>query len=280
MAFLEDIKNFLLMGNNLYYIIAALFVIIVLIIVIHLSSKKSKKVTKEQSETEKAEIAKPKVYEDSQLFSSTVKNNDSLADEDNELLHIPESDDAGDGVFTNEDETKEDQVDNLVEIQPIAPHIKPVKPDEVIVESEEVISFDTDETDISSATRPGIIMIYLDTADKFRFRIKSSNGNIVGHSQGYKAKASCKNAIRAIVNIANDADVLDTIRYDARQSVGMSVFEIYKDTDDKFRFRLKAANLNTILASQGYKSKDGCYNGIKSLRNIALNHNLIDATKQ
>jgi len=43
-------------------------------------------------------------------------------------------------------------------------------------------------------------------------------------------------------------------------------FECYKDKAGEFRFRLKAGNGNTILASEGYKSKSGCANGINSVR--------------
>ena len=43
-------------------------------------------------------------------------------------------------------------------------------------------------------------------------------------------------------------------------------FECYKDKAGEFRFRLKAGNGNTILASEGYKSKSGCSNGIESVR--------------
>ena len=43
-------------------------------------------------------------------------------------------------------------------------------------------------------------------------------------------------------------------------------FECYKDKAGEFRFRLKAANGNTILSSEGYKSKSGCNNGIESVR--------------
>ena len=46
-------------------------------------------------------------------------------------------------------------------------------------------------------------------------------------------------------------------------------FECYKDKAGEFRFRLKASNGNTILASEGYKSKSGCTNGIKSVRKNA-----------
>lgn len=43
-------------------------------------------------------------------------------------------------------------------------------------------------------------------------------------------------------------------------------FEIYKDKKGEFRFRLKAANGQNILASEGYKSKSSCKNGIESVR--------------
>ena len=46
----------------------------------------------------------------------------------------------------------------------------------------------------------------------------------------------------------------------------MAKFEIYKDKREEFRFRLKAGNGQTIMASQGYKTKASCNNGIESVR--------------
>lgn len=46
----------------------------------------------------------------------------------------------------------------------------------------------------------------------------------------------------------------------------MQKFEIYKDKGGEFRFRLKAANGQNILASEGYKAKPSCTNGIESVR--------------
>jgi len=43
-------------------------------------------------------------------------------------------------------------------------------------------------------------------------------------------------------------------------------FEVYKDKAGEFRFRLKAANGQNILASEGYKAKASCMNGIESVR--------------
>lgn len=46
----------------------------------------------------------------------------------------------------------------------------------------------------------------------------------------------------------------------------MGKFEIYTDKAGEYRFRLKAGNGQIILASEGYTSKDGCENGIESVR--------------
>ena len=49
----------------------------------------------------------------------------------------------------------------------------------------------------------------------------------------------------------------------------MPKFEIYKDASEKFRFRLKASNGETIAASEAYESKDGCKNGVESVKRDA-----------
>lgn len=46
-------------------------------------------------------------------------------------------------------------------------------------------------------------------------------------------------------------------------------FEIYKDKAGEFRFRLKAGNGQTILASEGYKARSGVENGIQSVKKNA-----------
>lgn len=46
-------------------------------------------------------------------------------------------------------------------------------------------------------------------------------------------------------------------------------FVIAKNSDGKYQFKLKAANGETILTSEGYSSKAGCRNGIESVRKNA-----------
>lgn len=43
-------------------------------------------------------------------------------------------------------------------------------------------------------------------------------------------------------------------------------FEIYKDKAGEFRFRLKSGNGETILSSEGYKSKASAKNGVASVQ--------------
>lgn len=48
-------------------------------------------------------------------------------------------------------------------------------------------------------------------------------------------------------------------------------FEVYKDKAGEFRFRLKAANGQNILASEGYAQKASCLNGIESVKKNSQN---------
>ena len=50
--------------------------------------------------------------------------------------------------------------------------------------------------------------LYKDKAGEFRFRLKSANGEIIGKSESYKAKASAKKGIASIAKNAPDAPVV------------------------------------------------------------------------
>jgi len=55
------------------------------------------------------------------------------------------------------------------------------------------------------------------------------------------------------------------------------VFEWYKDKAGKYRFRLKAANGETIATSEGYASKEGCVGGIESVKKSAPIAKIVEA---
>lgn len=46
-------------------------------------------------------------------------------------------------------------------------------------------------------------------------------------------------------------------------------FEIFMDKANEYRFRLKAGNGEIILASEGYKDRASCDNGVESVRTNA-----------
>ena len=48
-------------------------------------------------------------------------------------------------------------------------------------------------------------------------------------------------------------------------------FQVSTGKDEKFYFNLTAANGQVILSSQGYKAKDGCKNGIASVKKNSTN---------
>ncbi len=55
-------------------------------------------------------------------------------------------------------------------------------------------------------------------------------------------------------------------------------FEIYKDTAGKFRFRLIAPNGEIIAVGEAYESRDGCKNGIASVKENAPKAGIVDTT--
>ncbi|MBQ3661535.1 MAG: YegP family protein [Firmicutes bacterium] len=107
-----------------------------------------------------------------------------------------------------------------------------------------------------------------ETKTGFTFRLKAGNGEIIGVSETYKALDSCKNGIASVAKNAPIAAVEDQTK-EGFEKAKNPKFEIYTDKAGETRFRLKAANGEPILASEGYSSMSGCKNGIESVRKNA-----------
>ena len=58
-------------------------------------------------------------------------------------------------------------------------------------------------------TMAGKFELYQDSAGKFRFRLKASNGQIIATGQGYESKASAMNGIESVKKNAAGAAVDD-----------------------------------------------------------------------
>ena len=273
--FNEELKAFFSTGNNLYYVIAAAVVLVVLIVVAVVLAVRAKRKKAEQEKPEvssfyEAEPEEPDFASEGIDVDKLVVDNEACnaAASESFILKPPEK-------YVSED------VDSIV-MTPVKEEPRPPKK-EVLPPpepQEKESSFKDHIYSKEAAKRPGTIQIYLDNGGKFRFRLKSSNLETVGHSQGYTTKAACKNGINAVINACKTAEVVDTTKSEEYVvSIGRTVFEIYRDNERKFRFRLTAANASNILASQGYTSKVNCINGTESVRNIAAFHNLVDDTK-
>ena len=53
--------------------------------------------------------------------------------------------------------------------------------------------------------------VYQDKAGEYRFRLKARNGEPIGKSEGYKAKASCLNGIESVGRNAPEGAVIEEL---------------------------------------------------------------------
>ncbi len=110
-------------------------------------------------------------------------------------------------------------------------------------------------------------------ASGFSFNLVAGNGEVIGTSETYTGKPGCKNGIESVRKNSAIAKVEDQTA-DGKES--NPKFEIFQDKKGEFRFRLKATNGEKILASEGYKTKDSCKNGIESVRKNAADASIVE----
>jgi len=97
----------------------------------------------------------------------------------------------------------------------------------------------------------------------YHFNLKAGNGEVIAVSETYSSLDSCKNGIESVRKNCGAAVEDQTVSN--YQQVKNPKFEIYADKKGEFRFRLRAANGEPILASEGYTAKASCKNGIASV---------------
>ncbi len=104
-----------------------------------------------------------------------------------------------------------------------------------------------------------------ETEAGFSFRLVAGNNQIIGVSEVYSSRAAMEKGIASVRKNAPEAKI-DDLTAESEEKVSNPKFEIYTDKAGEFRFRLKARNGEIILASEGYKAKASCENGIESVR--------------
>lgn len=104
----------------------------------------------------------------------------------------------------------------------------------------------------------------------FNFSLYASNQvKIAVSSQVYTTKSACRKGIDSVAinsqKCVEEERIEDTTLV-KKEPKTCPKFEIYKDKAGLFRYRLIASNGESIaMSEEGYKSKDGCKNGLKSI---------------
>ena len=129
----------------------------------------------------------------------------------------------------------------------------------------------------------GFFIIKKTPTGAYNFSLLASNRQkIAVASQIYTTKASCKTGIASIAK--NAAKCIEENRIEDQTlkkptEKTCPKFEIYLDKAGLYRYRLFAANGESIaMSEEGYKSKCGCMNGIKSVSVNAIDAEVVDET--
>ena len=105
-------------------------------------------------------------------------------------------------------------------------------------------------------------------ASGIKFDLTAGNGQVIATSEVYTSEAACLSGIESVKKVAPVAKVEDQTEEGFRVC-SHPKFEIYQDKSEKFRFRLKARIGKIIAVSEGYATKNGCLNGIESVKKNA-----------
>ncbi len=106
----------------------------------------------------------------------------------------------------------------------------------------------------------GKFEVYTDKAEKFRYRLKAGNGEVILTGEAYNTKSACLDGIESV----------------KKNSQIDSAFEVFEDKSGEFRFRLKAVNGEIIGQGESYNAKSGCMNGIESVKKNAADSTTVE----
>jgi len=126
------------------------------------------------------------------------------------------------------------------------------------------------ETTESKAT----FELYEDSGGQYRWRLRHDNGNIIADGgEGYTSKRKAEQGLESVKRNAPGAHVVDQTR-DEPSATGTggskATFEVFRDAEDKWRWRLRHDNGEIIADSgEGYASKQKVEQGLESVKTNA-----------
>lgn len=268
----EKILDFLLTDYNLAYLAGAVVIVGIILTLIIMMIKKNSKQAKDLVKQEEDEFL---LLEEKDLLNHYEDGDQYL------YYDMPDFDEYEESKKKKAPEEENTQVPVtgiLVELKPIASKERPVK--EVVLEKHEKHEYsfdDLDEFDDYILNCDGTILIYPDSYGKHRARYISPTGQPIAHTYDVYDRHLLDKIINSINSIAPFATLTDLTDISDFQHVVKPEYLIYEDADSKIRFKLIAANLDILLVSKGYSSKEACINGIKSLINVAVKHKTKEA---
>lgn len=117
----------------------------------------------------------------------------------------------------------------------------------------------------------------------FNFSLYASNREkIAVASQVYTTKSACKRGMESITKNAAKCIAEDRVEDQTLKKVEAKTcpkFEVYVDKAGLYRYRLIASNGESIaMSEEGYKSKSGVMNGLKSVSINAVDAEIVDET--
>jgi amphi-Trp domain-containing protein len=125
------------------------------------------------------------------------------------------------------------------------------------------------EVQASKAT----FVLYEDDAEEHRWRLRHDNGNIIANgSEGYASRQKAKQGLESVKTNVAGAYIEDLSKDEQEPQEGGSkaTFELFRDKEDKFRWRLRHDNGNIIAdCGQGYSSKQKAKQGLNSVKSNA-----------
>ena len=129
----------------------------------------------------------------------------------------------------------------------------------------------------------GTFIIKKTPTGAFNFTLLAANKEkIAVASQIYSTKASCKTGMASVgknsVRCIEEGRIEDqTLKNPTPKTCPK--FEVYLDKAGLYRYRLIATNGESIaMSEEGYKTKSGCMNGIKSVSVNSVDAQIIDET--
>lgn len=131
----------------------------------------------------------------------------------------------------------------------------------------------------------GNFEVYTDKNNYSQFLLNSSTGRrLIAVGEFYDSPKRCESAIESVKRFYSTEKIvtLEKIPPEETREEIIEIKPVEKNVNGKFEvylekeewlFRLKAANSEVLLVSQGYSSKPSCLAGLETIRNAVLNAN-------